>query len=264
SGGPLFNMEGEVIGVNTAILSPNGGSIGIGFSMASNVVTTVVDQLREFGETRRGWLGVKIQRVTPEIAESLELDNDRGAMVTDVPEGPAAAAGIRAGDVILRFDGRDIADDRDLVARVAQAPIGEAVDVTVMRDGEEVSLPVTLGRREVAEGTATENGTAPGTSEPQEALGLTLQLLTPEIAADLGVPADQQGLVISDVDPASDAAAKGLSAGDVITEAGRNPVASPDDLSAAIAQARDAGRRSILLRIWRGSEPRFVALSITG
>ncbi|WP_313137350.1 DegQ family serine endoprotease [Paracoccus jeotgali] len=261
SGGPLFNMDGQVVGVNTAILSPNGGSIGIGFSMASNVVTTVVDQLREFGETRRGWLGVKIQRVTPEIAESLGLDTESGAMVTDVPDGPAADAGVQAGDVITKFDGKDIADDRDLVARVAQAPIGEKVSVTVLRNGKTEQLDVTLGRREIAEGTASdsESDAAPGA---EETLGMSVQVLTPEIAAELGMGEGQQGLVIREVDPASDAAGKGLSPGDVITEAGQQPVASVDDLSARIAEAREAGRKSLLLLIRRGGEPRFVALSI--
>ncbi|SDE30083.1 serine protease Do [Paracoccus isoporae] len=261
SGGPLFNMDGEVIGVNTAILSPNGGSIGIGFSMASNVVSTVIDQLQEYGETRRGWLGVKIQRVTPDIAESLGLESETGAMVTDVPEGPAAEAGVRAGDVIVRFDGNEIEDDRDLVARVAQAPIGEDVSVTVLRNGEEEQLTVTLGRRELAEGTASGQGGSQGDGgESGDTLGMTLQPLTPELAAELGLDEDQEGLVVSDVDPNSDAADKGLSRGDVITEAGQQPVATLSDLRERVEAAREAGR-SILLMIRRGGEPRFVALS---
>ncbi|WBU52085.1 Do family serine endopeptidase [Paracoccus sp. SCSIO 75233] len=261
SGGPLFNMDGEVIGVNTAILSPNGGSIGIGFSMASNVVETVVDQLREFGETRRGWLGVKIQRVTPDIAESLGLDQDHGAMVTDVFDGPASEAGIRAGDVIVEFDGNDIEDDRDLVARVAQAPIGEDVEVSVLRNGEIENFDVTLGRRELAEGTA-EPGQGGGQAATGTTLGMTLQPLTPELAEELGADPDQQGLVVSEVDPSSDAADKGLSRGDVITEAGQQAIASIGDLEERIEAARDAGRKSILLMIRRGGEPRFVALSV--
>ncbi|MFD1795692.1 DegQ family serine endoprotease [Paracoccus aurantiacus] len=261
SGGPLFNMDGEVIGVNTAILSPNGGSIGIGFSMASNVVGNVVQQLREFGETRRGWLGVKIQRVTPEIAESLGLDNENGAMVTDVPDGPAADAGVKSGDVIVSFDGNDITDDRDLVARVAQAPIGEKVDVTVLRDGKSEDLQVTLGRRETAEGTASDEQSAPAETS-DDTLGMQLQTLTPEIAAELGMSGDQQGLVVREVDPSSDAADKGLSQGDVITEAGQQAVNSVSDLRDRITEAKDAGRKSLLLMIRRGGEPRFVALSI--
>ena len=261
SGGPLFNMDGKVIGVNTAILSPNGGSIGIGFSMASNVVGNVVQQLREFGETRRGWLGVKIQRVTPEIAESLGLDTGKGAMVTDVPEGPAADAGIKAGDVITKFAGNDIEDDRDLVARVAQAPIGEKVDVVVLRDGKPEDLQVTLGRRETAEGTSTDEGAQPGDTGG-DTLGMQLQTLTPEIAAELGMGEDQEGLVVRAVDPTSDAADKGLSPGDVITEAGQQPVTSVKDLTARIDEAKEAGRKSLLLMIRRGGEPRFVALSV--
>ncbi|WBU61168.1 Do family serine endopeptidase [Paracoccus albus] len=264
SGGPLFNMDGEVIGVNTAILSPNGGSIGIGFSMAANVVTNVVDQLREFGETRRGWLGVKIQRVTPEIAESLGLEQDRGAMVTDVFDGPASAAGIRPGDVIVDFAGNEIEDDRDLVARVAQAPIGEEVDVTVLREGHMQDVAVTLGRRETAEG----NGEGGGENRPSdspaedELLGMKLQRVTPELATELGLDEDQQGLVLREVEPSSDAADKGLSPGDVITEAGQQPVSSVGDLQARIDEAREAGRKSLLLMIRRGGEPRFVAISI--
>ncbi|NHF72603.1 Do family serine endopeptidase [Paracoccus xiamenensis] len=261
SGGPLFNMDGKVIGVNTAILSPNGGSIGIGFSMASNVVGTVIDQLREFGETRRGWLGVKIQRVTPEIAESLGLDSGMGAMVTDVPEGPAADAGVRAGDVITNFAGNEIEDDRDLVARVAQAPIGEEVDVTVLRNGESEELKVTLGRRETAEGTASDDPATPDDASG-DTLGMQLQTLTPEIAAELGMGEGQDGLVVRGVDPTSDAADKGLSPGDVITEAGQQPVASIRDLRARVDEAREAGRKSLLLMIRRGGEPRFVALSV--
>ncbi len=261
SGGPLFNMDGQVIGVNTAILSPNGGSIGIGFSMASNVVGTVVKQLREFGETRRGWLGVKIQRVTPEIAESLGLASGKGAMVTDVPEGPAADAGIKAGDVITKFAGNDIEDDRDLVARVAQAPIGEKVDVTVLRNGKPEDLQVTLGRRETAEGTGGDEQATPGETSG-DTLGMKLQTLTPEIAAELGMGEGQEGLVVRSVDPTSDAADKGLSPGDVITEAGQQPVASIRDLQARVTEAKEAGRKSLLLMIRRGGEPRFVALSV--
>lgn len=263
SGGPLFNMDGEVIGVNTAILSPNGGSIGIGFSMASNVVGNVVQQLREYGETRRGWLGVKIQRVTPEIAESLGLENDRGAMVTDVFDGPASEAGIRPGDVIVDFAGNEIEDDRDLVARVAQAPIGEEVDVTILREGKTEDVAVTLGRRETAEGTAGGDESRPAqTSGSDEMLGMSLQLLTPELAAELGLDEGQEGIVIREVQADSDAADKGLAAGDIITEANQQPVASVGDLEAQITAVREAGRKSILLMLRRGGEPQFAAISV--
>lgn len=261
SGGPLFNLQGEVIGVNTAILSPNGGSIGIGFSMASNVVSSVVTQLQEFGETRRGWLGVKIQDVTPDMAEALGLPQEDGAMVTDVPDGPAKDAGMLAGDVITTFDGSEVKDTRGLVRRVAEAPEGEAVDVVVMREGKATTLQVTLGRRELAEGTDTpqDDETAPAEGA---LLGLTLTPLTPEMAGEMGLDADMTGLVVTDVDPESDASEKGLAAGDVITEAGQQPVSTLADLSARIDEAHEAGRKSLLVMIRREGEPRFLALPV--
>ena len=262
SGGPLFNMDGEVIGVNTAILSPNGGSIGIGFSMASNVVSKVVNQLQEYGETRRGWLGVKIQDVTPDMAEALGLKTESGAMVTDVPDGPAKDAGMKAGDVITSFDGQPVADTRGLVKRVAEAPSGEAVDVVVQRSDGEETLSVTLGRRETAEGgSATENAT-PDSGTQDELLGMTLVPLTPEVASEVGVDPGTKGLLIQEVAPEGAAADKGLAAGDVITEAGQQPVASMSDLTARIDEAREAGRKSLLVLIRREGEPRFVALPI--
>jgi serine protease Do len=263
SGGPLFNMDGQVIGVNTSILSPNGGSIGIGFSMSSNVVTKVVDQLREFGETRRGWLGVRIQDMTPEIAESMGLAEASGALVTDVPDGPAKDAGIAAGDVITRFDGQPVADAGDLTRRVADAPIGEAVPVIVLREGRTETLAVTLGRREDAE-AATQPASSPAPEEPREmeSLGLTLAPLDDDMRARLGLGATETGLMVMAVDPASEAYTKGLREGDLITEAGQNRVERLQDLEDRIAEATAAGRQSILLLIRRGGDPRFVALSI--
>jgi len=263
SGGPLFNMDGQVIGVNTSILSPTGGSIGIGFSMSANVVTKVVDQLKEFGETRRGWLGVRIQDVTPDVAEAMGLAEAAGALVTDVPEGPARDAGILAGDVITRFDGQPVSDAGDLTRRVADAPIGEAVPVVVLRDGASETLRVTLGRREEAEAAVM-----PAASEPpaapreMEALGLTLVPLDADMRDRLGLDPAAEGLMILAVDPASEAFTKGLREGDLITEAGQERVLRLADLEARIAEAEAAGRQSILLLIRRGDDPRFVALSL--
>lgn len=264
SGGPLFNMDGQVIGVNTAILSPTGGSIGIGFSMASNVVSKVVDQLKEFGETRRGWLGVKIQDVTPDVAEAMGLDDAKGALITDVPEGPAREAGLLAGDVILTFNGEEISDVRDLTRTVADAPIGEEVPVLVLRDGAEQTLPVKLGRREEAEAVVPASGEPQGQAEPQEAevLGLTLTPVDAEAIKGMGLPPGTEGLIVTKVDATSDAAGKGVAPGDIIVEAGQVPVARLQDLQDRIAEAKDAGRKSLLLLVRREGDPRFVALSI--
>jgi len=263
SGGPLFNMDGEVIGVNTAILSPNGGSIGIGFSMASNVVSRVVDQLKEFGETRRGWLGVRIQDVTDDVAEALGLDKAAGALVTDVPEGPAAEAGIKSGDVISAFDGVPVPNTRALVRQVGNTQVGKEVRVVVLRDGKTQTLKITLGRRETAEGDvpASESET-PQAPVEKGVLGLIVTSMTDELRQQLGLPEDAQGLVVKDVDEASQAFEKGLRAGDVITEAGQQKVATVADLEARIADAKEAGRKSLLLLVRRAGEPRFVALSL--
>ena len=267
SGGPLFNMDGQVIGVNTAILSPNGGSIGIGFSMAANVVTNVVDQLKEFGETRRGWLGVRIQDVTEDIAEAIGLEPVAGALVTSVPEGPAMEAGMQDGDVILNFAGVDVEDTRGLVRQVGNSPVGETVRVVVFRDGETVTLRVTLGRREEAEGAvpavaAEEDDEAPAGPVTKDVLGLTLSTLTDEMRSELGVNDDQEGLAVTAVDETTEAYEKGLRAGDVITEAGQQKVTSIADFEARLEEVKEAGRKSLLLLVRRGGDPRFVALSL--
>ncbi|WP_439118857.1 Do family serine endopeptidase [Marivita sp.] len=265
SGGPLFNMNGDVIGVNTAILSPNGGSIGIGFSMASNVVTRVVDQLKEFGETRRGWLGVRIQDVTDDVAEALGLASAKGALVSDVPEGPAMEAGMQAGDVIVSFDGREVEDTRGLVRQVGNTEVGKAVRVVVNRDGATQTLLVTLGRREDAESAVPASQPGPEEEEApmsMDLMGLTLSPLTAEIREQLELPETAKGLAVMDVDETSEAFEKGLRAGDVITEAGQAQVLALTDLEERIAEAQEAGRKSILLLVRRAGDPRFVALTI--
>lgn len=262
SGGPLFNMSGEVIGVNTAILSPTGGSIGIGFAMSSNVAERVIAQLKEFGATRRGWLGVRIQDVTDDVADALGLERVGGALVTDVMEGPARDAGMMSGDVIIRFDGGSVDDTRDLVRRVADAGVGRAVDVVVFRDGQEQNVQVTLGLREES-GAATR--TTPDTqppAAPAEILGMELAELNEMMREQMALPAGTVGLVVQSVEPGSDADAKGLRSGDVITEAGQAPVGTLAAFQERIEEARDAGRRTLLLMVRRGDDPRFVALSL--
>jgi serine protease Do len=263
SGGPLFNMDGEVIGVNTAILSPTGGSIGIGFAMSSEVVVNVVDQLIEFGETRRGWLGVRIQDVTPDMIGAIDgLEVARGALVTDVPPGPAEDSGMLSGDVILMFDGVEIDDTRELVRIVGNSPVGKEVPVEVLRDGDMAELTVVLGRRETSEAVAFPAASPqPEAGESPELLGLTLSPITPELAEQYSLTIDQ-GLVITGIDAASDAASKGLIEGDVITEAARQPVNSIADLREQVELASEAGRSSILMLVRRGGDPRFVALQL--
>ncbi|MDD8024635.1 MAG: Do family serine endopeptidase, partial [Paracoccaceae bacterium] len=262
SGGPLFNLKGEVVGVNTAILSPNGGSIGIGFSMASNVVNKVVGQLKEFGETRRGWLGVKIQDVTADMAEAMGIAKPEGAMVSEVPEGPAKEAGMQAGDIITSFDGGEVKDTRDLVRRVADAPVGEAVRVTVLRAGKSETLLVTLGRRELAEGEAVPAAVTAPQEQEKELLGMVVTPLTPDLSTEMGLPSGASGLIVKSIGEESSAFEKGLRGGDLIVEAGQLPVTSLSDLEARIDEAKAAGRKSVLLLIRRGGEPRFVALPV--
>ena len=265
SGGPLFNLDGEVIGVNTAILSPNGGSIGIGFSMASNVVTRVVDQLQQFGETRRGWLGVRIQDVTDDVAEAIGLETAAGALVTDVPDGPAKEGGMLSGDVITSFDGVEVADTRGLVRQVGNTEVGKTVRVVVFREGKTQTLKITLGRREAAEGAVPvvqQGGDDSEAPTEQVVLGMTISPLNDELRGQLDLAADATGLVVKDVDALSEAYEKGMRAGDVITEAGQQKLQTITDLQDRIADATEAGRKSLLLLVRRAGEPRFVALTI--
>ncbi len=265
SGGPLFNMKGEVVGVNTAILSPSGGSIGIGFSMASNVVSGVTDQLEQFGETRRGWLGVRIQTVTEDIADAIGLDSVAGALVTDVPNGPAAEGGVKAGDVILRFDGQEVESTRALVRLVAQTPVGSTVRVVVFRDGRTETLRVTLGRLEealMASASGVDSPLQPAEAPQLAIQGLLLAQLTDAYRAQFMIAEEVSGVVILEVDARSQAAEKGLRPGDVILEVSQNPVRVPKDVVDRIEAAQDAGRRSILLLVRSGGSGRFVALTL--
>ena len=262
SGGPLFNMDGEVIGVNTAILSPNGGSIGIGFAMSSRVAENVIQQLEEFGETRRGWLGVRIQDVTEDLADGLGLEEARGALVTDVPEGPALEAGMESGDVILSFDGVDVEDTRALVRQVANTAVGAEVRVLVFRDGGTETLRVTLGRREEAETAVPASINRDEAPTTTDLLGLTVSNMTDELREQLGLSDDIQGLVVAEVAEDSEAFEKGLRVGDIITEAAQESVASIADLNERVEAAREAGRKSLVLLVRRDGDPRFVALTL--
>ena len=264
SGGPLFNMNGEVIGVNTAIISPNGGSIGLGFSMSSRVVGRVVKQLKEYGETRRGWLGVQIQDIDSDMAEALGLDEVSGALVSGVPEGPGADAGIQSGDVIISFDGVEVEDTRGLVTAVGNADVGKVVRVIIFRDGKTKTIKVTLGRREAAEKEKLVPVVkAPEKIKETEKLGMKLLTINPESRTQLNLPEDLEGVAVLDVSETSDAFEKGLRAGDVIVEAGRTKIADVNDISEIFENAIEAGRKSILLLVLRGDNSRFVGLSLS-
>ncbi|CAI8186365.1 Periplasmic serine endoprotease DegP [marine metagenome] len=267
SGGPLFNLQGDVVGVNTAILSPNGGSIGIGFSMASNVVSRVVDQLIEFGEIRRGWLGVRIQDLDEDLVESIDgLDQVAGALVSGVPAGPAKDAGMLQNDVITVFDGHDVEDVRDLVQTVGNTEVGKAVDVIVLRDGNEVTLSVTLGLRDDEKLASSEVVPEKETpSEPQKnfkELGITLSNLTKEIRSGLGLKPELEGVVVMDVIETSEAYEKGLRSGDLIAEAGQSKITAISEFEDQVNATIEGGRKTMLLLVRRNGDPKFLALTI--
>ncbi len=266
SGGPLFNMKGEVIGINTAIISPSGGSIGIGFAVPASTAVPVIEQLRNFGETRRGWLGVRIQEVDDGIAETLGLGRVRGALVAGVDDrGPAKPAGIEAGDVIIRFDGKEVKDSRELPRIVAATPVGKAVPVVIFRKGREETRQVTLGRLEDGERQASAR---PAAAEvPQAAtrklLGMELGPLNAEARRRHGIKDSVKGVVVNQVDPGSNAATKRLQAGDVIVEVGQEAVNTVSEVADRVEKLRKEGRRSALLLVANAQgELRFVAVAI--
>ena len=266
SGGPMFNLDGEVIGINTAIFSPTGGSVGIGFAIPSDLARQVVDQLIEFGRTRRGWLGVRIQTVTDEIAEGLGLPEPTGALVASVtPDGPAEDAGIEPGDVILTFNGEDVPEMRRLPRIVAETDVGSEVPVQIWRRGSQQAVTVTLGELEAAEDQgllAAAPQSIPGEETDLGELGLSLVGIDDAVREEYGLADDAEGVLITGVEAASPAADKGLQPGLVIIEVGQEPVATPQDVATRIDEAREAGRRSVLLLIKRDGDLRFVALNI--
>ncbi|AEV38732.1 Trypsin-like serine protease [Pseudovibrio sp. FO-BEG1] len=267
SGGPLFNMDGEVVGINTVIFSPSGGSIGIGFAIPAETATRVIAQLREFGETRRGWLGVRIQHVTDEIAESLGMDNAQGALIAGVSEdGPAKEAGIMPGDVVLTFDGREVPEMRDLPRMVATTTIGSTVPLTVLRRGEEVEIEVTLGRLdEVAEVEQVEEEQESPKDKADETvvLGLSLAKIDEPLRERFALSDEIEGVVITRVAEGSSAEDKRVRAGDVIVEVAQEPVASPKDVVDMVEALKADKRRSALLLLSNGAgELRFVAVRI--
>jgi serine protease Do len=267
SGGPLFNMQGQVVGINTAIYSPTGGSIGIGFAIPSNLARNIVAQLADGGRVRRGWLGVNIQQVTDEIAESLGLQGGgHGALVARAQEdGPAAKAGIRNGDVVLRFNGQDVREMRNLPRIVADTPVGREVPVVVWRDGREQTIGVTVGELP-SEGQQQAAATPGPQQRPAEVAGLGLRVsgITPELRERFGLRPEQRGVVVTEVSPGSPAAERELRPGDVIVEVQQERVATPQELQARIEQLRRQNRPTALLLIEGQQGQRFVPLRLRG
>lgn len=254
SGGPAFDLNGQVVGINTAIFSPSGGNVGIAFAIPASTAKQVVEGLIRDGSVARGWLGVEIQPVTKEIAESLGLKADKGAIVANTQdESPAKKAGIVSGDVIMQVDGKDISSSRDLARVIAGYAPGTTVDMTVWRGGKSESVKVELGK---LPGSSTQASAAPGDSAPSSTDTLT------DLGLTVTTADDGKGIVVTGVDPDSDAADRGIQTGDVITAVNSEEVASVKDVTDAMDKAAKAGRKSVLVQISRDSANRFVALPI--
>ena len=269
SGGPMLNMDGEIVGVNTAIFSPSGGSIGIGFAIPSSLVKNIIDQLKNNGKIRRGWLGVHIQTVTPDIAEGLGLGKPRGALVSSVStDGPAAAAGIQQGDVIINFDGKDVPDMHRLPLMVAETDVEKTVPITVFRKGQEVSLKVKVaelkakddGDDEKKEENAIETPTTAGAEKISD-LGLSVAPLTDATRKRFDIPKTAKGVVVTAVSEDGVAAEDGIEIGDVINEVGQQDVKSPKALADQVAAAKKDSK-PLLLLISRKDDLRFVAITL--
>jgi serine protease Do len=269
SGGPMFDLNGKVIGINTAIFSPSGGSVGIGFAIPANLAQPVITQLIDYGRTRRGWLGVRIQSVTEEIAESLGLEEAKGALVASVTEtGPAEEAGLTAGDIILEFDGKEVDEMRSLPRIVAETPIDSEVTVKYWRDGKEKSGKVKIGELEKAEeegliASTVETGSSNGKDKESitvDSVGLTFSELTDEDRTKYNIPDDVEGVIVTDVQDLSAAALKGILPGDVILEINQKTISSAKKAEEILDKAEKAGRSSVLLLMSRNGDSHFEAL----
>jgi serine protease Do len=258
SGGPLFDLSGRVIGINTAIYSPNGGNVGIGFAIPAKQATPIIEQLKTSGRIERAWLGVQIQAVTDEIAEGLGLDESRGALVASVVAGsPAEKAGLRAGDVILGFNGEDIDNVKDLTRRVAAASTEDESTIEIWRSGDRETLNVDLGRSPEDNAVVAGGGASPDAGAP---LGMSLAELGPQTRQRYRVDESVQGALIVDVAPNSPAARMGLRRGDVVTMVGQTTVSGAGEAAEEIKKASDDDRPSVLLQVARGDDRQFVAV----
>lgn len=268
SGGPLFNMAGEVVGINTAIFSPTGGSVGIGFSVPANTAKNVVAQLEKYGEMRRGWLGVKVQTVTDDIAESMGLPKTTGALVADVTDGsPGKAAGLEAGDVITSFNGKPITEMKELPRAVAATEIGKEAIVKAYRKGKEMEFKVVIGRLEDGEKKIAEEDAKKSTDAPATAtlLGMTVSSLSEELRTKYKTEAKVKGAVVTEIAADGLAGEKGVEVGDVVIEAGGKSVEGASDVADAVAAAEKAKKSSVLLLISKAGkdgDTRFIALKV--
>jgi serine protease Do len=264
SGGPTFNIQGRVIGMNSMIFSPSGGSVGIGFAIPSSTIHDVVAQLQAHGRVARGYLGVEIQSLTPELAASAGSKSSKGAIVATVtPGGPAARAGFVPGDIVVALNGKGVDDSRDLTRRIASLPAGAKASFTVIRSGSAKTLTAQIGARkddQVASNNAPNRKAVPPSTA--EAMGLGLASVTPETRQAFNLDNSVNGVVITRVDPNSDAADKGLQPGDVLVSIANHAVRSPQDVKSGIAAAKAAGRDSVLVLITGQAGQRFVALKL--
>ena len=266
SGGPMFDLAGNVIGINSALISPTGASVGIGLAIPAELAKPVIDSLRRGQRPQRGYLGVGLQPLEESVAAALGLAKDRGELVRSVQPGePAARAGIQQGDVILRVNGQEVTPDQTASFLIANSAVGSRIPIDIIRDGKPVRVTATVGQRPTEEQLAKLLGTDGGdeavdgdgaaTVPAQQSLGLSLQPVTPELARAANLPAGARGVIITAVDPASDAAEEGLQRGDLILSVNRQQVTTPAQVAAAVAAARQAGRKSVLLLVKRGTAP---------
>jgi serine protease Do len=266
SGGPTFDLRGQVVGMNSMIFSPTGGSVGIGFAIPASTIKDVVAALEAHGRVARGWLGVQIQPVTPEIAASLGVSDPKGALVASVvPDSPAAQAGIHQGDIISSVNGREVIDSHDLTRKVASLPAGKSAAFAILRDGQHKTVDVTIAVRkdaQVALNQANPETPSSAGALTGKAMGLGLTSLTPETRRAYNLDENVQGVVITKVDPNSDAADKGLQPGDVVVSVNQKSVHTPQDIEKGVAAAHSAGRKSVLLLVSSDGRTLFVPVDV--
>jgi serine protease Do len=273
SGGPMFDLNGNVVGINTALISPTGGNVGIGFAIPAEQASPIIESLRRGQRPARGYIGVQLQPLDESVAQALGISKDRGELIRGVTAGGAAErAGIRQGDVIVRVGGREVTPDESLAYIVSQQPVGTRVPIELIRDGRRQTVNVQVAQRPTADELARLNGIqdeddtqlreepterqSTGQRSARASLGVTVQTLTPEIARSLRITdANTRGVVVASVDPSSDAAAKGLQTGDVILSVNQRPTRTPEEAAAVVETARSAGRNSVLLLVRRGNNP---------